>query len=81
MEAWFVDAACQGNSTAIFFPELGLGRPQRREARAKRICARCSVRKQCLTYALDNNIEDGIFGGLTYEERIQYVVAVSLDSV
>jgi len=28
------------------------------------LCAQCEVRVQCLTYALDNDITDGIWGGV-----------------
>lgn len=39
---------------------------------AKRVCARCPARDECLTYALDHrliNQHDGIWGGLTWRER------------
>ncbi|MBC9718414.1 WhiB family transcriptional regulator [Streptomyces sp. TRM66268-LWL] len=36
---------------------------------AKSICGRCSVKKACFDYALDNEIRHGIWGGLTEDER------------
>lgn len=35
---------------------------------AKRVCAMCDVRAQCLTYAIDGD-ERGVWGGLTDAER------------
>ena len=37
--------------------------------RAKQVCAGCPVRAECLAEALDNNIEWGVWGGLTERER------------
>lgn len=37
--------------------------------RAKRICMDCPVRTECLAEALDNNIEWGVWGGMTERER------------
>ncbi|MFJ5265484.1 WhiB family transcriptional regulator [Streptomyces sp. NPDC088387] len=37
--------------------------------RAKRLCDGCSVRTECLAYALDQRIEFGIWGGMTERER------------
>lgn len=36
---------------------------------AKRVCAACPVAAACLAHALAQNIGDGIFGGLTHDER------------
>lgn len=35
----------------------------------KRICGRCPVRHDCLEDALSRNERDGVWGGLTTEER------------
>ncbi|MGW1159307.1 WhiB family transcriptional regulator [Streptomyces sp. NPDC002519] len=37
--------------------------------RAKAVCTGCPVRLECLSYALDNRIEHGIWGGMTERER------------
>ncbi|MFE2850211.1 WhiB family transcriptional regulator [Streptomyces lavendulae] len=39
------------------------------QIRAKRVCTGCPVRTECLTEALDNRIEFGIWGGMTERER------------
>lgn len=36
---------------------------------AKSLCANCDVIDQCLKFAIDNNIQHGIWGGTTPEER------------
>ncbi|HEY2175850.1 MAG TPA: WhiB family transcriptional regulator [Mycobacteriales bacterium] len=37
--------------------------------RAKRLCAACPVRTECLADALDNRVEFGVWGGMTERER------------
>ncbi len=37
--------------------------------RAKLVCQRCPVRTECLIDALDNQIEFGVWGGMTERER------------
>jgi len=43
-------------------------------ARTKRkqalsLCNQCSVQQACLEYAIENNVEHGIYGGRTPEQR------------
>ena len=40
-----------------------------RERAAKRICAACEVRGDCLTFAVNTRQVDGIWGGATEGER------------
>lgn len=63
-EAWKADALCQEHPNAPWFPERG---EPTREARS--ICVECSVRAECLDYALDNGIKHGIWGGLSERQR------------
>lgn len=63
-DSWITRANCADVNTELFFP--GRGEPAR-EARA--VCAGCEVRNECLTYALDNSIKHGIWGGLSERER------------
>jgi len=37
--------------------------------KAKVVCASCPVRAECLAEALDNQIEWGVWGGMTERER------------
>lgn len=68
-EDWRHSAACAGTNTDLFFP-VG-SRPSALAAanHARALCTTCSVRPDCLTYALDTGQEDGIWGGLTENER------------
>lgn len=60
--AWHTEAACRDQPTELFFPTRG-GSGQA----AKRVCARCPVRVDCLE---DNLLElFGIFGGMNPRER------------
>lgn len=76
---WQRRAACRGPQAAVFFPPP---RPERkdekleRETRAKAICAECSVREDCLRYALDIREPHGIWGGLNESERKQLLQPV-----
>ncbi len=69
---WQLDAECRGNDRSIFYPPSWAERRDerdRREARAKAICAQCRVRNDCLRYALAQRDQHGIWGGLTELER------------
>ena len=39
---------------------------------AKSLCADCPVKMPCLEYAITNNESHGIWGGLTYKERVAF---------
>jgi WhiB family transcriptional regulator, redox-sensing transcriptional regulator len=66
---WRLDAACEGMDTLIFFPigETGPAAPQ--VALAKKICASCPVREECLEFSIATIQNDGIWGGTTEDER------------
>ncbi|MER7739979.1 WhiB family transcriptional regulator [Streptomyces sp. NPDC096538] len=40
-----------------------------RTTEAKKLCATCPVRAGCADHAIDNDLRDGIYGGLTIAER------------
>jgi WhiB family redox-sensing transcriptional regulator len=63
---WQDDALCLEHQAVSFFPERG-----EPAARAKAVCARCLVRVDCLKYALELQVEHGIWGGLSPQERAQ----------
>ena len=64
---WVVDAACKGADPKLFFAE------ERGDVqlyvKARKICERCSVRKTCLDYAMTNEVDVGVWGGLSPLER------------
>ena len=62
--AWQSRALCGGTDGDAFFPKKG-GSSQA----AKRVCARCEVKAECLQYALDHDERFGVWGGLTGKER------------
>ncbi|MDR0435745.1 MAG: WhiB family transcriptional regulator [Propionibacteriaceae bacterium] len=62
--AWQELALCAQTDPEAFFPEKG---GSTREA--KRVCAQCEVREECLEYALVNDERFGIWGGLSERER------------
>ena len=62
--SWQSDALCAQTDPEAFFPEKGGSTRD-----AKRICTGCSVRGECLEYALQNDERFGIWGGLSERER------------
>ena len=66
---WRLAAACRTEDPELFFPTGSEGGWKMVIAEAKRICSGCPVVNDCLRFAINENIQDGIFGGLTEEER------------
>ncbi|MFJ5221048.1 WhiB family transcriptional regulator [Streptomyces sp. NPDC088354] len=60
---WGGQAACRAGDVDAHFVE---GAEQHR---VKAVCKGCAVRTECLAYALDHRIEDGVWGGMTERER------------
>ena len=65
---WQAQARCQYADPDLWFPEKG-GSPREAEA----VCRSCTVRLQCLDYALRNEEPSGVWGG--YNEHARRVVA------
>lgn len=74
---WREHAACNqpGVDPAIFFPEVGGNKGAKQ---ARRICATCPVKQPCLYDALSNNETMGIWGGMTYRQRLAYGNALGI---
>jgi WhiB family redox-sensing transcriptional regulator len=66
---WRDYADCQDEDPELFFPDF---RDEPAVTAAKRVCWRCPVRAACLRWAFASKVGDGIFGGLTPEERGRY---------
>lgn len=62
-ENWATQAACRQAPPETMFVR---GAAQNRK---KEICGGCSVKVECLAEALDNQINWGIWGGMTERER------------
>ncbi len=63
VEDWAPRAACKAEQPDRLFVR---GAEQNK---AKQLCAGCPVRTECLAEALDNQIEWGVWGGMTERER------------
>ncbi|WTL15424.1 WhiB family transcriptional regulator [Kribbella sp. NBC_01505] len=66
---WILSAACQDEDPELFFPIGTTGPSLLQTEAAKRICAQCPVRAECLAWALESGQDAGIWGGLTEVER------------
>ena len=64
MGVWSERAACRGMTTEAFF-----GRNLTEAREALRICGGCMVQKQCLDYAIREDIHLGVWGGMTERQR------------
>ncbi len=62
--AWQDLANCRGANADLFFPERGAS-----TRTAKGICRQCTVREECLEFAIVNGEKFGIWGGLSERER------------
>ena len=61
---WQTEALCAQTDPEAFFPEKGGSTRD-----AKKVCSSCTVRAECLEYALANDERFGIWGGLSERER------------
>jgi WhiB family redox-sensing transcriptional regulator len=68
---WESRALCRADARCFVAPMSGEPAEERRarESAAKRICADCPVRRECLEYALRVREPIGIWGGLNETER------------
>jgi WhiB family transcriptional regulator, redox-sensing transcriptional regulator len=66
---WRHDAACLDADPELFFPIGTASAASRQAQEAKRICRTCPAQVQCLAWALENGVTDGVWGGRTAEER------------
>jgi WhiB family redox-sensing transcriptional regulator len=63
-EAWRNDAACRGRDSNVWYPDNRIGLRD-----AMRICAVCTVKDECLEFALEAEEIHGVWGGKTETER------------
>jgi WhiB family redox-sensing transcriptional regulator len=62
--SWQEQAACRGAATDLWFPDSG---NTDHAAEAKRVCAGCPVRQDCLDANLGE--KHGIYGGFSENDR------------
>lgn len=69
---WRSASACLSADPDLFFPIATAGPAEERQvAIARRVCAGCSVKQQCLDFAMRSGEAHGIWGGTTPDERIR----------
>lgn len=61
---WIFDAKCANSDY-----DLGWWFERDQFPRAKMICNLCIVKEPCLTYAIENDEEYAIWGGMAYTDR------------
>ena len=66
---WWSRAACASADPELFFPISHSGPALGQVTRAKAVCARCDIQRDCLRYALGAGSIQGVWGGMTEEER------------
>ncbi|WP_328903957.1 WhiB family transcriptional regulator [Streptomyces sp. NBC_00441] len=69
MENWRMHAACRDEDPDLFFPIGSTGPALVQAEEAKAVCRRCPVQEECLRWALENNQDAGVWGGLGENER------------
>lgn len=62
--SWRKRGACRGLDPDVFYPAS-----EEESGDAKAICGTCTVRDQCLEFALVTREADGVWGGATEKER------------
>ena len=62
---WVRDAACRGHDPDMFFAEHATGS----YTEARTICQGCSVRQECLDWAVATCTKYGLWGGLAPHQR------------
>lgn len=76
---WQRLGACHQADQSVFFAPDTPGEPRadrrRRVVAAKAVCALCPVRDLCRNYALENQEEYGVWGGLSETERKDLIAA------
>lgn len=76
---WQEHGSCKQADGALFYPPSNRfeHKPDRqaREAQAKRICAGCPVRAECLEWALTTREPHGVWGGASESERRNMILA------
>ncbi len=66
---WRAGAACLSAEPDLFFPISTTGPAEKQIERAKKVCAGCAVRRECLDFALAHDQMYGIWGGTTPDDR------------
>jgi WhiB family transcriptional regulator, redox-sensing transcriptional regulator len=68
---WRAASACLSADPELFFPIAEGAAAAGQTSTALRVCAGCTVRQQCLDFAMATGEAHGIWGGTTADERIR----------
>jgi WhiB family redox-sensing transcriptional regulator len=66
---WRRRGACRDSDPDLFFPIGATGDAIGHAEAAKAVCRQCSVRVDCLEFAMTSNQDSGVWGGATEDER------------
>jgi len=66
---WRDHAACLDTDPELFFPVGNTDPALRQIEKAKPICQGCEVIQTCLDWAIKTRQDDGVWGGLSADER------------
>ena len=61
--SWRKNALCKDTDPELFFPVGNTGQALLQITEAKRVCEECTVKQECLEFALETNQDCGIWGG------------------
>ena len=65
-DEWVKDAVCPTTDADAFFPDAGVSAKA-----ARNICLTCPVRCECLAYAMEHDIKQGVWGSFTERDRMR----------
>lgn len=68
-QPWHDQAACASTDPELFYPPDHRGAVTGYRA-AKRVCAGCPVKAECLADAMERDEQWGVWGGLAPDERL-----------
>ena len=68
---WRKQALCRDTDPELFFPIGTTGQAPSQISEAKNVCRECTVKKECLDFAIETNQDCGIWGGTSEDERRQ----------
>jgi WhiB family redox-sensing transcriptional regulator len=66
---WLNESRCLTEDPELFFPVGNTGPAVDQIDQAKAVCRECGVSTQCLEYAIKENQDTGVWGGLSEDER------------
>lgn len=67
--SWRQQAVCRDTDPELFFPVGSTGQALLQLSKAKETCNQCTVKIECLQFAIDTNQDSGVWGGTSEDER------------